>query len=101
MNRPADALTLRIALLAVARGEQNVVFPKIPYAGTLASSNGVLSLSLTDALCVAARNDRTYQKDKETVFSKALDVDYQQFLFDTSFTGTLLGLLSGDPNAEK
>jgi hypothetical protein len=44
MNRAADALTLRIALLASARGEQNVVFPPIP-AMEMRGSNGVLRLS--------------------------------------------------------
>ena len=67
VNRAADALTLRIALLAVSRGEQNVVFPAIPHAEPQVLSNSVLRLSLTDALCVAARNDRQYQKLKETV----------------------------------
>ena len=101
IGRPSDALTLRIALLAVSRGEQGVVFPKLPGVGALSVSNSVLNLSFRDALCVAARNDRQYQKLKETVFADALDVDYQRFLFDTSFTGVLLALLSGDPNAKK
>jgi len=101
MNRASDALTLRIALLAAARGEQNVVFPAIPNVGSLVASNGVLTLSLSDALCVAARNDRQYQKLKEAVFSSALDLDYQQYLFETSFSGMMLALLSGDPGLEK
>ena len=100
-HRPADALTLRIALLAAARGEQNVIFPEIPGVGDLVVSNGVLTFSLTDALCVAARNDRPYQKFKETVFSTALDLDYQKYQFETSFSGMLLALLSGDPGIEK
>jgi outer membrane protein TolC len=99
VNRPADALTLRIALLAAARDEQGVVFPVIPNTGSLVVSNGVLTLSLTDALRVAARNDRQYQKLKEAIFSAALDLDYQQYQFDTSFSGLLLGLLSGNPGS--
>ena len=74
VHRPADALTLRIALLAVVRGEQGVVFPKIPHAAPFSVSNGVLTLSLPDAMCVAARNDRTYQNMKEAVFTSALDL---------------------------
>jgi len=101
VHRPADALTLRIALLAVVRGEQGVVFPKIPHAAPFSVSNGVLTLSLPDAMCVAARNDRTYQNMKEAVFTSALDLDYQQYQFDTTFSGMMLGLLSGDPEAEK
>ena len=101
MNRAADALTLRIALLAAARGEQNVVFPPMSSAGSLAVSNGVLTLSLTDAMCVAARSNRQYQKLKETVFVTALDLDYQQYQFETSFSGMLLALLSGDSGDDK
>lgn len=101
VSRPAEALTLRIALLAATRDETGVVFPKIPDVGALSVSNGVLCLSLSDAMCVAARSDRQYQKLKEAVFMAALDVDYQRFLFDTSFAGTMLALLSGDPDAKK
>lgn len=100
-NRPADALTLRIALLAVARGEQGVIFPKIPHADKLAVSNDMLTLSLADAMCVAARNDRTYQNYKEAVFTAALDLDYQQYQFDTTFSGMMLALLSGDMPPDK
>lgn len=101
VHRPADALTLRIALLAAARGDQTVVFPSIPYADSLTASNGILTLSLSHAMCVAARNDRAYQKLKESIFSAALDLDYQQYQFDTSFSGTMLALLSGEPSVEK
>lgn len=100
MNRAADALTLRIALLASARGEQNVVFPPIP-AMEMRGSNGVLRLSLKEALYVAARNDRRYQRLKEDVFFKALDMDYQQYAFETSFSGAMLALLSGDFGVDK
>jgi outer membrane protein TolC len=98
--RPADALTLRIALLAAARNEQGVIFPLIPHvaAGT---SNGVYCLSLADSLGVAARNDRKYQKYKEDIFFRALDLDFQQYAFDTSFSGMMLGALSGGSGADQ
>ncbi|MDD4101922.1 MAG: TolC family protein [Kiritimatiellae bacterium] len=101
VHRPADALTLRIALLAVARGEQGVVFPELQHTDIKAVANGTLSLSLKDALCVAARNDRQYQTHKETVFLRALDLDYQQYQFENSFSGMMLGLLSGDPAVKR
>lgn len=101
LTRSADALTLRIALLAAVRGDQGVVFPTLPTVKPFVVSNGVLSLALRDALCVAARNDRQYQKLKESVFSSALDLDYQQYQFETSFSGVLLALLQGDPGAYK
>ena len=95
ISRPSDALTLRIALIASAQGETNVVFPSIPYTH-ITQSNDVLVLSLQDALAIAARNDRQYQKLKESVFSTALDLDYQQYLFDTSFSGMMSSILAGD-----
>ena len=101
VHRPADALTLRIALLAASRGEQNIVFPAIPHADALSVSNGMLTLSLTDLLCVAARNDRSYQRLKEAVFSTALDLDYEHYQFETTFSGMMLAALTGDPDAEK
>ncbi|MCL1921092.1 MAG: TolC family protein [Kiritimatiellaeota bacterium] len=98
VTRPADALTLRLALTAIARGEENVVFPEIPNVSGL-MDNDVWRLPLADALNVAARNDRQYQRLKEDVFRAALDLDSQRFLFETSFTGLLLGLLSGNSEA--
>ncbi len=98
--RPADALTLRIALLAAARGEQGVVFPAVPHVAA-DTSNAVFRLSLLDSLRVAARNDRRYQKLKEDIFLRALDLDYQQYGFETSFSGVMLGVLSGGSGADK
>ena len=92
--RPSDALTLRLALTALAQGEEDVAFPDIPNVNVVITDD-VWRLSLTDALNVAARNDRQYQRLKEEIFKAALDLDSQQFLFETSFTGLLLGLLSG------
>ncbi|MBP5511273.1 MAG: TolC family protein [Kiritimatiellae bacterium] len=96
LYRPADALTLRVALLASARGEQHTVFPKIESVSPTVSTNGELVLSLKDALRIGARNDREFQNFKETVFIRALDLDYQQYQFDTTFSGMILGALSGD-----
>ncbi|MEI7902083.1 MAG: TolC family protein [bacterium] len=99
--RPADALTLLIALLAAARGEQGVIFPSIPQVAATGTSNSAYGLSLTGALCVAARNDRKYQKFKEDIFFRALDLDYQQYAFETSFSGMLLGVLTGGAGADQ
>ena len=95
VTRPSDALTLRLALMAMAQGEENIALPEIPNVTALIT-NDVWRLSLVDALNIAARNDRQYQRMKEDIFKEALDLDSQQFLFETSFTGLLLGLLSGD-----
>jgi len=96
INRPVDALTLRVALQAAARGDQGVVFPEISNVAFVISTNGAVILSLEDALCIAARNDRDYQQYKEDIFTTALDLDYQQFQFETSFSGMLLAALSRD-----
>jgi outer membrane protein TolC len=99
--RASDALTLRVALLAASRGEPGVVFPALPDAPPFAVSNGLLTLTLEQAMCVAARNDRTFQKHKESVFNAALDLDYQQYQFETTFSGLLLSTLSGETAANK
>ena len=96
VSRPVDALTLRVALLAAARGEQGVVFPEVPDVDFVLSTNGNIVLSLDNALCVAARNDRKYQDYKEAIFLAALNLDYQQYKFETSFSGMLLSALSGN-----
>jgi len=94
VSRSADVLTLRIALLA-ASNNIPIHLPEIPHVqGTM--SNGFWVLSLSDALTIGARNDRTYQQNKENIFTSALELDYQSYLFDTSFSGMLLEVLSGD-----
>lgn len=98
--RPADALTLRVAMLAAARGDQRVVFPRIPETGDLTVTNGVLYLNLRTALAIAARNDRPYQNHKETIFKTALSLDYEQHQFETTFSGLILSALDGDLDAK-
>ncbi len=93
LSRPSEVLTLRIALQAMARGDESVVFPAIPNI-TVNLTNGAWRLTLAEALHIAARNDRTYQSLKDAVFNAALDVDSRQFMFETTFSGMLLGALS-------
>lgn len=100
VSRPADALTLRLALIASANAETNIALPRIPAVSPV-MTNDEWMISLPDALAVAARNDRHYQTLKETVFNAALDMDYQQFAFETTFSGLLLGALSGSPDNPK
>ena len=100
--RPADALALKVALEAVRRGDTNAVFPRVESAPALSlDSNGVVRLSLNDALAVGARNNRRYQTLKESVYSKALALDDQLYAFDSTFTGFILGTLAGNPEATK
>ena len=104
LSRPSEALTLRVALQAIARGDESVVFPAIPDMN-VNLTNGAWRLTLAEALNVAARNDRMYQSLKEAVFTAALDLDSKQFMFETSFSGMMLGALSdaipgSDPRIE-
>ena len=99
--RPADVLTLRIALEAVRQGVTNTVFPRIEGIAPLRLTNGVARLSLADALRIGARNNRRYQTLKETVYQRAIALDTAQYAFDTTFTGFLLGTLTGSPEITK
>ena len=75
ITRPADVLTLRIALEAVRQGVTNTVFPRIEGVDPLRLTNGVVRLSLADALRIGARNNRRYQTLKETVYQRAIALD--------------------------
>ena len=101
ITRPADVLTLRIALEAVRQGVTNAVFPRIEGVDALRLTNGVVRLSLADALRIGARNNRRYQTLKETVYQRAIALDTAQYAFDTTFTGFLLGTLTGSPEINK
>ncbi len=101
VSRPLDVLTLRIALEAVRQGVTNTVFPRIDGIAPLTPSNGVTYLSLDDALRLGARNNRKYQTQKETVYQRALTLDTERYAFDTTFTGFLLGTLTGKPEITK
>ena len=99
--RPGDVLTLRIALEALRQGTTNAVFPRIAGVAPLAPSNGTLRLSLESALRLGARNNRKYQTLKEAVYQKALALDDARYAFDNTFSGFLLGALTGSPEIDK
>ena len=99
--RSSDILTLRIALEAVRHGVTNAIFPKISSTSDLISSNGVVYLSLNDALRIGAKNSRAYQTKKEDVYQKAISLDSERYAFDTTFSGFILGALDGRPEVYK
>ncbi len=101
ISRPVDALTLRIALAALKRGVTNAVFPRISGVSTLMPSNGHIRITLADSLRLGARNNRRYQTLKETVYQNALALDSQRYAFDNTFSGFLLGALTGTPEIDK
>lgn len=59
-------------------------------------AEGELSLSLIDALQIAARNSRDYQSAKEQVFRTALALDLERDAFRTTFAG----LFSTSPSTD-
>jgi outer membrane protein TolC len=69
--------------------------PNYPHGGpsgdapdVVIEPNKPVKLSLIDALQIGARNSADYQTQKETVFQKALDLDFQRNTFRNIFTGT-------------
>lgn len=98
ISRPMDQLTLNIALEAVRQGVTNAVFPKLDGVDPLApDTNGLIRISLADALKLGARGNRRYQTLKEAVYLKAIALDTERYVFDTTFSGMLLGALAGEP----
>lgn len=57
---------------------------------------GPLKLTLDDALQIAARNSRDYQREKEEVFIAALDLDLERDAFRPTFDGGASGGISTD-----
>ena len=101
ISRPADVLTLHVSLAALKQGVTNAVFPRIDGVAELTPSNGLVRLTLADALRLGARNNRDYQKLKETVYQRAIALDTQRYAFDTTFSGFILGVLNGSPEINK
>lgn len=99
--RPADALTLNIALAALQQGVTNTVFPRIEGISPLTPSNGLVRLTLTDALRLGARHSRRYQTLKESVYQRALSLDTARYNYDNTFSGFILGALSGSPEINR
>lgn len=99
---PRDMLSLAIALEEVRRGSTNVVFEPIGTADPLAvDTNGLVRISLDDALRIGAKNNREFRTLKDSVYTAALSVDSEDWAFSTSFAGMLAGALSGDPEFKR
>ncbi|MEX0884930.1 MAG: TolC family protein [Phycisphaeraceae bacterium] len=60
-----------------------------------------LTLSLVDALQVAARNSRSYQDQKEAVFETALSLDLERYRLETTFGGLLRAMFRTDEDADE
>ena len=100
---------LTVEQLTIAAWEKSVGVTNIfgisyggdPLAPLVPDTNGVMRLSLDDALRVGAKNNRQFRKHKETVFVRALALDTEEYAFSTTFSGMILGALSGDPEIVK
>ena len=58
-----------------------------------AARSGTLApLSLADAAVTAAASSRDFQRQKEGLYLKALDLTYQRYLFSAHFSGVLSGM---------
>ena len=101
-DRTAEELT--IAAWEKAMGVTNIfgiAYGGDPIAPLVPDTDGMVRLSLDDALRVGSRNNRRFRTLKETVFVRALALDSEEYAFSTTFSGMILGALSGDPGIVK
>ena len=101
-DRTAEELT--IAAWEKAMGVTNIfgiAYGGDPIAPLVPDTNGIVRLSLSDALRVGSRNNRKFRSLKESVFVKALALDSEEYEFSTTFSGMILGALSGEPEFVK
>ena len=95
---------LSIAAWEKATGVTNlfgIAYGGDPIAPLVPDTNGIVRLSLNDALRIGAKNNRQFRTHKETVFIRALALDSEEYAFSTTFSGMILGALSGDPELVK
>ena len=95
---------LAIAAWEKATGVTNlfgIAYGGDPIAPLVPDTNGIVRLSLNDALRVGAKNNRQFCTHKEIVFIRALALDSEEYAFSTTFSGMILGALSGDPEVVK
>ena len=101
-DKTAEELT--IAAWEKAMGVTNIfgiAYGGDPIAPLVPDTNGIVRISLDDALRVGAKNNRKFRTLKETVFVKALALDSEEYAFSTTFSGMILGALTGDPELIK
>ena len=101
-DRTADELT--IAAWEKAMGVTNIfgiAYGGDPIAPLTPDTNGIVRLSLDDALRIGSKNNRRFRTLKESVFVRALALDSEEYAFSTTFSGMILGALSGNPEIVK
>ena len=79
----------------------DIAYSGDPIAPLRPDTNGIVKLSLNDALRVGAKNNRKFRTLKETIFTRALALDSEEYAFATTFHGMILGALSGNPEINR
>jgi hypothetical protein len=92
---PADSLRRELMITQKLPGHISGIT-----SNKLFKSEKPLKLNLTEALQIAARNNRSYQEAKEGVFSTALSLDLQRAEFRNSYDGMLSTMFSGSGSGE-
>lgn len=101
-EKGADETAKKLSLAAWEKAtgttnEINIAYGGDPIAPLVPGTNGIVKLSLNDALRVGAKNNRRFRTLKESVFTHALALDSEEYAFSTTFHGMILGALSGNP----
>lgn len=95
IEEPADSLRRRLMIDQTLPGHISNVT-----SNELFISGKPLKITLVDALQIAARNNRSYQETKESIFSTALDLDLQRAEYRNSYSGMLSTLFSGSGSGD-
>ncbi len=69
-------------------------------SNALRKSDNPLRITLLDAMQIAARNNRSYQAEKEKVFTSALDLDLSRSAYRNSYSGLISSMFSGAGSGE-
>jgi len=87
---PANSLRRQLMITQALPGHVSGVTSE-----ELFKSDAPLKITLLDAMQFAARNNRSYQQKKESVFSTALSLDLSRAAYRNSYSGLLSSLFSG------
>jgi len=91
----ADSLRRRLMITQDLPGHVSGVS-----SNELFKSDEPLEISLLEGMQIAARNNRSYQAEKEKVFSAALDLDLTRSEYRNSYSGLLSTMFSGSGSGD-
>jgi outer membrane protein TolC len=94
-ERAAESLRRRLMIAQDLPGHVSGVSSNAPLA-----SDQALKIALLDAMQIAARNNRSYQAEKEKVFTTALDLDLTRSEYRNSYSGLLSSMFSGSGSGD-